>query len=80
MPEALDQPEFPEDARYVWEWFCRLSSRRQVGMGPGPLTWPQIESFFRVLGIDPNEWEVRAIERLDDAWLGSLATGQAGQK
>lgn len=41
-------------------------------MAPGPLTWPQIESFFRMLRIRADEWELRALELLDNAWLESL--------
>jgi len=56
----------------LWPWFHRLSNRRQVGMAPGPLTWPQIEAFFRLLRIRADEWELRALELLDNAWLESV--------
>jgi len=41
-------------------------------MAPGPLTWPQIEAFFRLLRIRADEWELRALELLDNAWLESV--------
>ncbi|NYT81447.1 hypothetical protein H0A70_08085 [Alcaligenaceae bacterium] len=56
------------------------SQRRQVGMAAGPLTWPQIEAFFRLMRIRADEWELRALELLDNAWLESLAEERAGQK
>lgn len=72
-PDALNVGEVPEDADYLWRWFCRLSSRRQGGMGPAPIAWPQIESFFRLLRIKPDAWELQAIELLDNAWLNAQA-------
>lgn len=79
-PQALDSDkELPEDADYLWGWFNRLSNRRQVGMAPGPLTWPQIESFFRMLKVRVDEWELSALEQLDNAWLESLAEERAGK-
>ena len=44
-------------------------------MWAGPLTHPQIESFFRMIRIRADEWELRALERLDNAWLESVAGG-----
>lgn len=49
-------------------------------MAPGPLTWPQIEAFFRLMRVKPDEWEIRALELLDNAWLESLAEERAGKK
>lgn len=79
-PAALiGDTELPEDADYLWGWFHRLSNRRQIGMAPGPLTWPQIEAFFRLLRIRADEWELRALELLDNAWLESLGEERARQ-
>ena len=80
-PAALiGDTELPEDADYLWAWFIRLSQRRQVGMTQGPLTWPQIEAFFRLMRVKADEWELRALELLDNAWLESLADEQAKRK
>ena len=76
--ELLEDAEPPEDAEYLWQWFCRLSSRRQSGMGPGPITWPQIESFFRCQGIIPEDWELKALELVDNAWLEAMAEQAKG--
>ena len=48
-------------------------------MAPGPLTWDQIQAFFRLIKIVPEEWELRAIELLDNAWMESLAEERAGK-
>ena len=69
----------PEETKYLLVWFHRLSQRRQVGMAPGPLTWPQIEAFFRLLGVRADEWELRALELLDNAWLESIADERGKQ-
>lgn len=75
----MGDTELPEDADYLWAWFHRLSQRRQVGMSAGPLTWPQIEAFFRLQGVAPDQWELRALELLDNAWLESLADERGKQ-
>lgn len=79
-PEALQTGEVPEDAIHVWQWFCRLSARRQSGMGPAPIGWPQIRDFFDLIRIRPDEWEVRAIELLDNAWLNAQAENQTKEQ
>lgn len=80
-PAALiGDTELPEDADYLWIWFHRLSNRRQVGMAPGPLTWPQIKDFFGLIRIRPDEWELRALELLDNAWLESVADERARER
>lgn len=76
-PGALaGEAELPEDADYLWRWFCRLSGRRQGGMGPASISFPQMESFFRLSGIRPDEWELAALELLDNAWLNAQAEHQ----
>lgn len=69
----LEDAEPPEDAEYLWQWFCRLSGRRQSGMGPAPISWPQMEAFFRCQGVTPDDWEMRALELLDNAWLAAMS-------
>lgn len=43
-------------------------------MGPAPISFPQIESFFRLIGIRPDEWELTALELLDNAWLNAQSS------
>lgn len=71
--EGLDDDEPPEDTEYLWQWFCRLSGRRQSGMGPAPISWPQMEAFFRCQSVTPDDWEMRALELLDNTWLEVMA-------
>lgn len=75
--EGLDDDEPPEDTAYLWQWFCRLSTRRQSGMGPAPLAWPQIDAFFRLQDVVPDDWELMAIELLDNAWLEAAAEAES---
>lgn len=69
----FDRNEPPETVEYLWKWFGRLSARRQNGMGPNPIGWDQIEAFFKLHGIAPDYWELRALECLDNAWLSAQA-------
>ncbi len=63
MPEALE---------YLWDWFCRLCGQRHTALGPAPLSYPAIESFFRLLGTAPLPWELELLERLDGLWLAAV--------
>lgn len=77
-PAALESDaQLPNEVDYLWFWFCRLSGRRQAGMALCPISWPQIESFFRLMEIVPDEWELTALELLDNAWLEAVANEQA---
>jgi hypothetical protein len=48
-------------------------------MGPGPITYQEIEAYRRLTFADLTAWEVSLIRRLDLAALSSAA-GQVQQK
>jgi len=60
----------PEETAYIWRWFLRLHHRRRPGPGgPPPLTWSDIDGFFRRIRETPQRWEVELIEELDDVFM-----------
>jgi hypothetical protein len=63
----------PDGAEYLWEWFCALSQKRQFGMGPNPISEEAIGWFFRNRRLRAQDWELRTLTRLDQAWLTAQA-------
>lgn len=73
-PKGLQGPALPEAYRYLWEMFLDLHSGRSYSqVGPNPLSWTDIRNWSDLMHMsDLREWEVRALKRLDSAWLRSM--------
>jgi hypothetical protein len=59
---------FPsEDIGYLWHWFEDLSDWRDSAFGVGPLSHQEIESWVRLMCLDPplSPFEVDALRKLD---------------
>jgi len=63
--ELLDAPDLPTGFEYLWSWFARLNSTRQAGFGLSAITETELRSFFLNRRIEPQEWEIQLILRLD---------------
>lgn len=68
-PKELDYGDIPEGFTPTWDAFCRLSRRRQVGMGPSAIGYADIAAFAALSGITIAPWQLQAIEHLDGLWL-----------
>lgn len=72
--KELAGPEIPEEALYLWAWFCELLSARHVGPGgPETIDFTEISSWARLTRRSPTPWEVDMLRDLDDAWLSARA-------
>lgn len=72
-------PPLPPAMRYLFDRFLRLSERRQSnGFGASRITYLEIDAYQRVTGFRFQPWEVRLIERLDDAYLIASAPKTGG--
>jgi hypothetical protein len=63
--EESTAPRLPPELEYIWDWFVKLSRKRQNGMGVNSLTSAEILAWqdrFRTR-FDPFEESV--IDRLD---------------
>ena len=66
-PAQLDAGgELPEELAHTFEWFVELSSARTEFR---PLTFNEIESYFRLQKVEPLPVELRAVRVLDKEWL-----------
>ncbi len=68
--ELQDQPELPESAVHVWDWFLDLNSGRTASMaGLNAISYLEIQAWADMTGEQLARWEVVAIKALDRAFL-----------
>lgn len=67
MGEAA--PDVPFELEYIWDWFMRLSRKRQNGMVPNPITSEEVIAWCARQGISFTPFENTVIDRLDDLFL-----------
>lgn len=74
-PKELEElVELPEEMKFVWEYFLRLNRRRgSTGFGVNPLSFCEIESFFKLNQIEYSPDEIFLIELLDNVALDHFA-------
>jgi len=64
----LEEPEFPEELAYLWDWHTELSLARGEGFsGAAALTYTDIEAWTRLMDTHPEPHEVQALLILDAA-------------
>jgi len=68
-PEAPVAPNLPHELAYLWEWFLKLSRKRQSGMGPLPIASEEILAWCarQRVSFEPHEHDI--LDRLDDLYL-----------
>lgn len=64
-------PPLPWEVEHIWGWFSDLDCQRSAGFSVNALAWADIWAYFRLRHIDPHDWEVRAIQALDGAFIES---------
>lgn len=42
------------------------------------ISWTDVESYFRLIGVKPMRWELRAITELDAAFIASRFSQKTG--
>lgn len=74
-PKELDDLiELPASCLQVWNAFCDLNAARgSNGFGVNPLNYTEIKSYFDLLGIQPDEAEIKLIKQFDNAALEQFA-------
>lgn len=68
--DELDGPPVPDALEYLYRWLMELDRARDFGMsGPKLFTYPQVESWARLTGRDPEPHEVEALMHLGTVLL-----------
>lgn len=57
--------EMPDSLAYVWDWYLRLNETRPVGMGMSAITYTEIRSYFELMDIEVEPFEVELIKVFD---------------
>lgn len=64
------QPEMPPiDGGYLVAYLFEIGPTMTAGMGSGPITHGEIESWQRITGVELNPWEARTLRRLSVDYL-----------
>lgn len=72
--ELEDMLEFPQDMMQVWKFFIDLHNGRSGnGFSANPISYSDIYSYFQLIGIEPHDWEIDVIRKLDMIALDAFA-------
>lgn len=82
-PIALDGPEFPQGAEYIWGVFLALHDRRThygsgFGASPNPLQFEAILAWCNLYSVRLSCWELEVIETLDAVWMQVMGERRNG--
>jgi len=72
LPDKIQNaPSIAPGLELYYLAFLRLNSSRQVGFGPGPISWLTIEQYSTVNGLDSDQREAmhHHIVEMDTAYL-----------
>jgi hypothetical protein len=66
-PKELDeQPDFPEEFRYIWDWYLEMRSG-------DPLTFTEIKSWSELTHQTLLAWEVDLVRTLDRLYWRTIS-------
>jgi hypothetical protein len=68
-PESINPVEFPDILTDVWLWYLAAARTRNKSMGLETIKYTELESYFRLMRIDPEPWHIEIILSLDKAWI-----------
>jgi hypothetical protein len=72
--ELEDMLEFPQDMAQVWKFFIDLhNARSSNGFGVNPISYSEMYSYFKLIEIQPHDWEIETIKKLDKVALEAFA-------
>jgi hypothetical protein len=77
-PKELENlSTIPQSCYETWGWFLQLNeSRSSNGFGFDPISYGDIDAFFRLQQIIPELWEIDLIRRLDRTVLSVYSAKQ----
>jgi hypothetical protein len=72
--ELENLAELPQSMYEVWKWFIELNNARSSsGFGVNPISYTEMDAYFRLQQTVPETWEVNVIRRLDSVALEAYA-------
>lgn len=77
VAELQDLATLPDSMGYVWGWFIELhNARTSNGFGLNPITYVDMQAYFDLYQIVPQDWQVQLIKQLDSIALSAFAKQQ----
>ena len=74
--ELAEAPPIPGLAVHVWRYFADMDQfRGSSGFGPNPLSPSDILGWSQLTRTPLQDWEIRAVKRLDVAYLSVTVAG-----
>jgi len=77
-PELQDLPAIPFGADHIWRWYTKLDGKRTAGFSLNPITWADMQAFFALQRITPQQWELDALCDLDQVFIASRIAAKTG--
>lgn len=75
--ELSDLIEMPESLVNCWLWFIDLHKTRSSGFGIAAIQYSEIHSYFNLLQIQVEPWEIELIKLFDGIALPIISEQQA---
>lgn len=69
--ELIEQVELPESMNECWDWFLSLNKSRSSGFGASPITYTEMLSYFTLIGVEPDKYEIDIIKMFDSIAISS---------
>lgn len=66
------EPRCPIEVEYLWDWFCRIAGKRQIGMAANALASSEILDWQRRYRLRFEPFEESVIDRLDSLYLSII--------
>jgi hypothetical protein len=73
--QCIEKPEMPdlEGCDHLMDYLFRMRPGTSNGMGYISKTWPEIESWARLVKIRLTGWEAETLAQMSEAYCGQLA-------
>ena len=78
--ELAEQVELPESMAQYWDWFLSLNKSRASGFGASPITYTEMLSYFTLIGIEPEKYEIDIIKMFDSIAISSAREQEQEEK
>jgi len=69
MPSQLDVQDCPIELLHIWEWWVKLSERRQSGMDLCTITYSEIESCVRLYKMNVIPFEIDCVIQIESTFM-----------
>lgn len=66
MPKELENlVELPDSLSHCWYYFLDLNATRPQGFGISPISYSEMQAYFKILQIPIEPWEIEIIKFFD---------------